>query len=174
MRLVSTLSDRLDDMRVRASVPGVDLAAELRERTRLRLMFGPGVYQWLTDSDLERHLTSLARLMFAGWARERLRVVQDAFPAKIIQGDVLETWEDRAYDEARRELVARGESADGAVALQARGMREWRVQIAAGTARRLSETEFTARAGEAATAFIRDQINQTRQLKQRIFEGAPE
>jgi hypothetical protein len=48
-------------------------------------------------------------------------------------------------------------------------MRDWRVRIAEGTLRRLTEDEFVLRAREASDAMIRDQLTKISQLKQRIY-----
>lgn len=66
-------------------------------------------------------------------------------------------------------LRARGESADGRVQVETRGMREWTVRIQPGTLRTLDEAEFAAAVREAAAGLIVDQREQIRDIAVRAY-----
>jgi hypothetical protein len=75
----------------------------------------------------------------------------------------------RDYEQARDAVEATGSSADGRVTVSAVGMRNFKVRIAAGTVRELSEREFVQRVREAATAFLDDYMAQIHELKARLL-----
>jgi hypothetical protein len=54
------LAGRLDAIRVRVRAPGVDIGAELRDRTDITITFGESVYDFADERGLERALAALA------------------------------------------------------------------------------------------------------------------
>jgi hypothetical protein len=166
---VSVLAERLENMRVRVHVPGAGLEGELRGRTGVRISFEPGTYEFRTERDLERHLASLARLLWAGRMKEYYAALSEALGEQISGESPPISLRDQEYDGARDALVAEGRSADGRIYVSVRGMRDWTVRIAENTVRTLREDQFVAAVGEAAAALIQDQFAKIRRLKDEIY-----
>ncbi len=160
---MSSLAERLDGIRFRVFVPGVDISAELRDRKNVTLAFGNGIYSQASEKDLERHLGTLARLLFVQWVREYQSARGEDYGIK------LGTQADRDYEQARAEIVAIGQSDDGRVRIRSRGMQSVEVIVAAGTVREVSEVDFVGDVRQAVTMLIDDHMTQILELKRRIF-----
>lgn len=163
------LSDRLDRMRVVASSPDGAVTAELRGRADVHLTFVPGRYRTYDEAMMEQQLTGLAQRLWARRMREYYAAVSEALGETITKESPPLSPRDVKFHEARGDLVAVGESADGRIHLRLRGMRSWTVQIKNGTVRALSEDEFAARVREAARLLINDQFAKVRALKLKIY-----
>jgi hypothetical protein len=166
---MGVLADRLDSMRVRATARGGWITAELHHRTEIRLTFGAGSYRRYSEQLLEQDLTSLARALWAGRMKAYYQAVSEAFEEPVSGERRPVTPRDVEYRNARDDLVARGESADGRIVISVRGMRNWVVRIAPGTLRTLTEDEFAEATGAAGEALVRDQFARIRALKNRIY-----
>jgi hypothetical protein len=105
---------------------------------------------------LARDLEALGRALWAA----RSRAVLDA--AGMAAEPVVAGWRAEAYVAGRAAIVARGRSLDGLVAVQATGMRRWRVHVAPGAS--------AAAVREAGEALIEDQERQIRALKRTIWQ----
>ena len=163
------LADRLDDLRVRVIAPNGALSAELRGGEELRLEFQPGYYYQADEREIEPQLTALCRLLWVAQTRAFEKIIADEGGETLTAARAREA-PDIEYFQRLEELVARGSSADGRVAVTAsRGMQDWTVKIQEGTLRALHEGEFATRAAEAAAAVIRDQFDQVLQLKQQVY-----
>jgi hypothetical protein len=158
------LADRLDRIHVRVRAPGAEIEAELRNRTDVTISFGESVYEFLNERGLERYLTSLARLLYAGWLRE-YRAAVDESALDIAPHDR----RDRDFLDARSEIESSGASGDGRITFSAVGMQEMSVKIVPGTARELTEAQFAAQAKEAVTILIQDHLAKVRDLKVRFY-----
>ncbi|ASU80609.1 hypothetical protein CDG81_22670 [Actinopolyspora erythraea] len=158
------LAERLDNIRVRASAPGMDVHAELRDRTEFSLSFGESVYEFADERALERALASVARLLYAGWQRQ----YQDAISWTNLDTEPRDQ-HDFDFQAACRAVESYGESSDGRFALSAVGMDEFTARIKRGSLRELREEEFAARVVEAATVLVRDYQAKTTELKWRYY-----
>ncbi|WP_019856204.1 hypothetical protein [Actinopolyspora mortivallis] len=158
------LADRLDSIRVRASAPGMDVHAELGNRTEFTLTFGESVYEFVDERALERALASLARLLYAGWQRQ----YREAIEGRGLDVEPQDT-HDFAFQEECRAVESYGESSDGRFALSAVGMDEFSARIKRGSLRELCEDEFSARVVEAASRLVRDYQAKTTDLKLRYY-----
>ncbi|NHD16200.1 MULTISPECIES: hypothetical protein [unclassified Actinopolyspora] len=158
------LAERLDGIRVRANAPGMDIRAELHNRTEFTLSFGESVYEFVDERALERALASMARLLYAGWQRQYREAIEET--GLIIDP---EDRHDFDFQEECRAVESYGESADGCVALSAVGMDEFSARIKSGTLRKLSENEFAARVSEAASLLVADYQAKTTELKIRYY-----
>lgn len=158
------LAERLDNIRVRANAPGMDIEAELRNRSEFTLSFGASVYEFIDEDALERALASLARLLYVGWQRQyREAIAETALDIEPDDGH------DFRFQEESRVIESCGESGDGRVALSAVGMDEFTARIKRGTVRELSEGEFAARTAEAATLLVEDYQAKMAELKVRYY-----
>ena len=151
-------AERIETMRVRASLRDDAIIAELCDRDQLTLAFREGFYNLCDDGDLERRLGLLASLLWAARTREYSRiygeVTGDYSTGEDPPADVRETdW--RAERDA---LVVTGSSADGRITVHAAGLRQWQVTLRPGTTRALGERQFAVAVGEAAGELIRDQF----------------
>jgi hypothetical protein len=164
---VTTLGERLDEIRVRVQVPGTEVSGEVSHRSDVQIQFGRGVYAWASDRTMEGTLTSLAKLLYAGWVRAYRAALPESFRDSL---DGADTQADRDFLAARSHLVAVGRSADGRVTVQVRGLREVTVRVADGTVQALDESEFAERVTEAAADLLRDQSAKIDELKQRYYE----
>jgi hypothetical protein len=158
------IADRLDGLRVRASVADGGISGELRGRTTVEVACAPWVYRTLDERSLERHLAALAKLLWAARMRNYFAAVSDAFGETVTREPPALGRRDVEYVEARDRIVARGTSLDGRVAIEVLGMREWRVSVADGT---LRDRELPRQVRQAAEALIQDQLRQIRLLKRR-------
>ncbi|MBA8826322.1 hypothetical protein FHX42_003698 [Saccharopolyspora lacisalsi] len=158
------LAERLDGIRVRVNAPGADIKAELNNRTDFTLSFGESVYEFIDERALERALASLARLLYAGWQRQYREAISDT-GLDIDPNDQ----HDFNFQEECRAVESYGESGDGRVALSVVGMDEFTAQIKRGTQRELRESEFAARATEAAALLVEDYQVKTSELKVRYY-----
>jgi hypothetical protein len=158
------LAERLDAIRVRVRLPGVDIEAELRDRTDVRISFGESVYDFLTENRLEYYLAGLARLLYAAWLRQYWAAINDS----SLDVDPHDQ-QDYEFLDARAAIESGGASTDGRVVITAVGMREIEVRIAPGTVRQLAEDQFSARTAEAVAALIQDHLSRVRELKMRFY-----
>jgi hypothetical protein len=165
--VMQTLSERLDNIRVRVKVPGVDIHAEIHHRDQVTLSFGPDVYAWVSEQDLARHMTTLARLLFVGWNRAYRAALTDEFRAHALSGPVNDT--DRQYLAARAELAASGVSSDGRIKILSKGLQGIRIGISRGTTRALTEQVFAERTREAVMDLARDHMDKIYELKMRFY-----
>jgi hypothetical protein len=166
---VDTIADRLDAMVVRVTGPGARFTAELRDRTEVTVRFQPGNYEEYDEELLERHLTAVAKLLWAGRMREYYAAKSEAFGMSITHESPPLTARDQDYDAERDRMVAEGRSADGLVSISVRGMQAWTVRIAPGTLRLLDEHQFADRVRAAAAALIHDQFAGIARLKAQIY-----
>lgn len=166
---MSELSDLLDRMRVQASVAGGAITAELHDRDRVEISFAPGYYERATEATLERHLASLARLVWADYARQYYAAVSTAFGQSVTKDPPPIGRQDREYTALRQDLIAEGRSGDGRITVMVRGMEVWDVRIAVGTLQELAEAEFVQQLSEAAGALIHHQFAGIRELKNRVY-----
>lgn len=169
---MGVLADRLDRMRVSVTAPGRGFRAELTGRSEVRLSFARGYYRACTESELERQLTAVARLLYAERTRQYHAALRIAFRSPSIGDRPARVPRDLAYREARDQLVAEGRSPTGRVAVAVVGMREWRVAIAPRTIRDLDEGAFAEEVRAAASELIRDQFCKIIVLKTTLL-GAP-
>jgi hypothetical protein len=163
------LADRIDSMRVRASTPDGSITAELHDRDKLSLTFLQGWYDFCDDRDLERRLAVLANLLWVARTREYWRIFGDVAGHTVTGEDKPISPRDVDWREERDELVARGYSADGRIAVKAVGMRQWEVRIVPGTVRALNEHEFAEAAAQAAGELIQDQFAKIAALSNKYY-----
>jgi hypothetical protein len=166
---MGVLADRLDSMRVHASVSGGSVSAELHGRFDVRLEFAPGYYRRADERTLQMRLSSLGRLLWAARMKEHHAIVRaeggDPIPRERATRPL-----DLAYYRCLDALVAEGSCADGRIRISVRGMREWTVNIKAGTLWALREGEFVVRVNEAAAALILDQFDKVLRLEQQFYQ----
>ncbi|WP_051367212.1 hypothetical protein [Hamadaea tsunoensis] len=165
-QLMGALADRLDRIHLRVRVPGTDISAELRNREEVSISFGHGVYDGLSERDLEHYLASLARLLFVAWQRAYSEALSESFREALVGAD---SDEDRAYLRARGEMVSTGASNDGRVTVTGRAMQDVEVRIAAGTVRELTEWQFAERVHEAVVVLAKNHMDQIEELKKRYY-----
>ncbi|GAA2471298.1 hypothetical protein [Winogradskya humida] len=163
------LADRIQAMRVRASTPDGSITADLTDRDRLTLHFPQGFYELCTESDLERRLTHLASLLWVARTREYWRTFSDHTGQQITGEDTPISARDIDWRTERDEIIARGYSPDGRIAVKAVGMRQWQVDIAPGTVRALDERQFTAAVAQAATELVQDQFAKIAALSNKYY-----
>ncbi|MGA5305434.1 hypothetical protein ACPCHT_36430 [Nucisporomicrobium flavum] len=163
------LADRVDSMRVRVSTPDGAITAELYDRSKLTLTFLQGWYDLCDDSDLERRLATLAQLLWVARTREYWRTFSDVAGETVTGEDTPVSARDLDWRAERDELVARGYSPDGRIAVKAVGMRQWEVHISPGTVRALSEHEFAEAAAQAAGELINDQFAKIAELSNKYY-----
>jgi hypothetical protein len=162
---MSSLAERLDNIRLRVRVPGTEIEAELRNRKDVTISFGESVYAFLNERSLEQYLATLARLFYVGWVREYRAAISGT---SIVVGEP-ESQQDRDFLEARSQMESAGASSDGRITISAIGMQDPEVHIVPGTLRELSEEQFVARTKEAVIALAEDYQAKIRELKVRFF-----
>ena len=151
---MTTLQERLDAIRIRATFPGGEVHAELRDRADVRVSFADAVYDNLNERQLEHYLSGLYRLLFAEWVRhqkEALAATGGWIPQTLCPAD-------EQFAAARDSLEVEGQSPDRRVRVSSRGLREVDVQIADGTVQALREGEFIDSVRAAGVAFASDLI----------------
>lgn len=158
------LADRLDNIRVRVSAPGADIAAELRNRGEFGLYFGESVYEFIDERFLEHSLASMARLLYAGWQREYMDAISDT-NLNVLPEDQ----HDFNFRDEVRAIEASGQSSDGRITISAVGMDDFTVQIKSGTVRELGEAEFATGASEAASLLLQRHEEQATQLQMQYY-----
>ncbi|WP_432971047.1 hypothetical protein [Dactylosporangium sp. CA-233914] len=158
-------AQRLEALTVRVQVPGAAIGAALTRRNEVTLEFGPGEYQRLTDADLEHHLATVARLLHTAW----LRAYRQTLDPSIVDTPGVDNDTDRAFYDARAEVVGRGASPDGRIRLTAHGPQRVTAGIARGTVAELSEEQFVEAFRAAGVALILDYTAQVDELKDRIY-----
>ncbi|MFC4065206.1 hypothetical protein [Actinoplanes subglobosus] len=152
-----------EEIHVYATAPGGGVHGEIRGRDRVDVYFSTGTYDRSSETELERRLEGLARLLWA--ASERAR--RSRHPE--VAGGGRETDRDRLFFEQRDALTAEGRSDDDRITITVQGMRRWRVRIADDTLRAVRERDFCAAVQVAASRLIADQLAQVIQLRGRIY-----
>lgn len=168
-RRPSTVANPIDDLEVVASTPDEQVYARIRGRRELTVWLAPGYYDRATEADLTWQLSRLGRLLFASRMREYYRLRSLAFGRTVTKEPPPTSARDHAYVERREDLLATGTSPDGRIRLSATGMKEWSVQIAAGTHQALDEHAFCAAVTTAGNALIEDQFTQIARLKADVY-----
>ncbi|GAB2744387.1 hypothetical protein GCM10027174_17620 [Salinifilum aidingensis] len=158
------LAERLDNIRVRASAPGVELDAELRNQREVALTFGESVYEFIDERYLERALAGLARRLYTGW----LRQYKEAISTTNLNVEPNDQ-HDFNFEEDVRAVEASAESSDGRITLATVGMQEFTASLRPGTVRQLSEREFVARVAEVAPLLIERYQAHVAELKVRYY-----
>jgi hypothetical protein len=166
---VGVLADRLDAMRIRVATANGAVVGELHGRDRVRVSFGPGMYDRCDERWLERALEHLAGRLWVARTREYYAAVSAAFGQTVTHEATPVTQRDRDFRAGRDGLEAAGLSPDGRIQVSVQGLRAWRVRIVDGTVQAHPEEEFTKLLGEAGGELIRDQRDKVRELKRRIY-----
>jgi hypothetical protein len=166
------ITERVANMTVRVSSPNGGIFARLDGRESVQLSFAPGYYERAAEHDLESQLTQVARLLWTSRMRAYNAIIADEYQESLIIDPKPQSQLDREFYDQRDNLLAVGRSADGRIEVSVRGMRDWKVRLAPGTAGVLSEEDFARAAATAATQLISDQRDKVRELKIEIF--APE
>ncbi|WP_027341568.1 hypothetical protein [Hamadaea tsunoensis] len=161
----ATLSDRLDRMVVTASTSDGALSAELYDRDQVRITFEQGSYRWLDERTLERHLVSLARVLWSRRMREFWMIMGEVSDYAYTAEPLPVTPAQQEFVERRENIVARGASADGRVQLSVRGMHEWKAVVRDGTLTEIGPDDFVAGVRTAAEQLIADQLAQITAVK---------
>jgi hypothetical protein len=170
---VYTLADRLDDLRVTATADSGDITATLTRRTRLRLEFAPRVYHRRSEVQLQHDIEVLARRLWVNRMRGYYQALSDITGQSVTGEPPARGQLGQRYRAARDELTAYGQSGDGRIRVQVRGMRDWQVAIAPGTLRALTAHEFAAGVAEAAQGLLDDQRRKIRELRRHVFGARP-
>lgn len=162
---MESLADRLDNIRIRVQAPGSEIYADLRNRKDVSISFGESVYEWLGESNLERILARMGRLLYVEWVRKYRAELSDSF----VNAMGPESQNDRDFLAARAEMESSGRSHDGRVTISAVGLQNVEVHIVRGTLRELKEHEFAARVHEAVQDLADNFQANIRELKLRFF-----
>jgi hypothetical protein len=165
--VTDTLAQRLDNIRVKVKVPGVEIYAEIAGRDQVTISFGPDVYAWVSERDMERYMGTLARLLFVCWNRAYRAALTDEFIGHVLSGPSNDI--DRSYLAARDGLVATGQSSDGRVRITSRGLKEIEIDIADGTTRMMNEHEFAECTRAAVADLTRDHMDKIYELRMRLY-----
>jgi hypothetical protein len=152
-----------DEIHVYATAPGGGVHGEIRGRDTVEIYFSTGSYQHSSETELERRLEGLGRLLWAASERARRNLRPD------VAHGARESDRDRRFLEERDALIAEGRSDDDRIVVTVRGMRQWRVRIADDTLRVLRERDFCAGVQVAASRLIASQLTQVIQLRGRIY-----
>ncbi|GAA4604153.1 hypothetical protein GCM10023107_66880 [Actinoplanes octamycinicus] len=157
--------DRCDTMAVHASAPAGGVHGEARWPGKVEISFSSGCYGQISDSEVERRLAQVIQLL---WTRylERQRAVRAEFGVHEIEDDPVR---DNVFRADRDRIVAVGQSDDGRVVVSAEGIHRWRVVVADGTVRVLTERDFRAAVNTAVMRLVADQARQVLELKGRVY-----
>ncbi|ASU80483.1 hypothetical protein CDG81_21880 [Actinopolyspora erythraea] len=158
------LAERLDRIRVRASAPGVDLEAELRNRSEVTLTFGESAYEFVDERFLERALAGLARRLYTGWVRQYREAISTT-NLNIEPNDQHDT----DFEAEMRAVEVSVESDDGRITISTVGMQDFNASIRRGTVRELSEREFVSRVAELTPRLIQRFQAEVAELKVRYY-----
>ncbi|GIE79601.1 hypothetical protein Aph02nite_55510 [Actinoplanes philippinensis] len=164
-----SLGERLQAMRVQVSTPNHEMSAALHGRDGIALSFAPGWYEQCRDTDLERGLRSLAKLLWVARTREYWRILSRHSGRPITAESPAISPRDITYRENRDGLVATASTPDGRIVFSVEGMRSWTVLIRPGTVHTLSEHEFIAAVERTVSELIQDQYRKIAQLKDSIY-----
>ncbi len=162
---MGVLIDRLDGVVVHASAPGGGVHGEIRGRADIAVYFSSSFYGQVSESELERRLEQLARLLWAALAG-RQKAIRAELGIHDIDDDPVR---DRVFAQERDRITAAGRSDDGRVSVAVEGMRRWRFVLADDTVRILSERDFLAGLRAAINRLIEHQAQQIMQLKGRVY-----
>jgi hypothetical protein len=166
---VGVLADRLGAMRIRVTTAHGAVVGELYGRDRVRVSFGPDVYDRCEERWLERELEHLAGRLWVARTREYYAAVSAALGQTVTREAAPVTPRDREFRAARDRVEAVGVSPDGQVRVSLLGLRSWRIRIADDTRRTHTEEQFAKLLGEVGGELIRDQREKVRELKWRIY-----
>ncbi|MFI1992064.1 hypothetical protein [Actinoplanes sp. NPDC020271] len=159
------LTNLIESIVVGASAPGGGVHGEYRGTGAFDLYFSTGFYGRVSESELERRLEQVARLLWTGFTR-RKRAVHDELGIHELDDD---PGRDRVFYDERERIVAAGASDDGRISVSVEGMCQWRVVVTDGTVRTLAERDFLAGLGTAARRLVEDQSRQIMELRERVY-----
>ncbi|MEV7428166.1 hypothetical protein AB0N29_00995 [Nocardioides sp. NPDC092400] len=166
------LADRIADSVVTVSIPNERVFGEVRGERRVKVWFAPGHYARVAPAQLERELSTLARLLFAAALREHA-VAQKEVTGRVFERRIPLGRRDREYAAALESLAAEGASDDGSVTVRAVGQQAYTVGIAPGALDRLPEDSFRHACAQAAESLLRDTEKQAAIARVRIHEPLP-
>jgi hypothetical protein len=166
---VGEVAERLEDLSVTVSSPDGNIEAQVRGAQARSLLFREGAYQRYSEAELAHQLARTATLLFVG----RDRTVQEIMEKAGLHRPRRPS---EAVDEAQRrylielpQIHATGVGPRELVRLEATGLMHWHCEIAQGTLRYLSESEFLAEVMGAGQALLRNHRYETALLRNEHF-----
>jgi hypothetical protein len=164
---VSTISQRIERLRVRVTTLDGRVSAELFDR-QVMITMGRGYYREASERSLANTLTSLARLLSVAHARECRAIIGQEGGESITARNAFDPL-DAEYLQQLGGIVARGSAAGGRIRAHVRGMSDWSVEIDPGTLNELSEPAFLAETQGLAGEIISDYLNQAQALRWLVY-----
>lgn len=166
---MGSVADRLDSMVVTVSSPDGQITATLSNGDQVTFGFRPGSYERYPERTLEFQLARLAASIWVGYQRGYRRALDDAAGAAVSTDGMVRGSKRDRFRQDQAQLVAEGTSTSGRIRASSQGLMHWRVTIASGAVRALTEDEFLAEVGEAARSLLANYYEQVRQLKDEYF-----
>lgn len=162
-------ADPLAGLRATATTPDEGITAEISGLDRVSIRLRPGVYERWTQADFEERLARLALRLWASRTRafHALRAQDGGDPHTSGLGGSIA--QDEAFRTGRAALVAIGRSPDDRVTVTLTGEHDFRVGLVGDALIALDEATFVRDCEAAATALIRDLVDQIRRLKFDVF-----
>jgi hypothetical protein len=147
------LAERLSLLAVDARSPDGRIVATVRGRREVEIGFAGDGYRGYRAAALARQLEALAALLWARYRRRYLEIV-----ASWVDSDEPATPADEDREILRRleQVEVSGVSPHGWVRLRSRALVSWQVLIENEPAAELSEQQFLAELGGAASALLGD------------------
>lgn len=161
--------DPLADLDAHASTPDGRVGVRIRGRSSLTVTLAPGYYDQVTETELSRQLTQLARLAFVQRTRAYYELRSRAFGRTVTRESSSYGARDLSFTAGRASIVASGSSPDGRIRVTAAGMESWTVDLEPGTLAAYDEAGFCAAVAAAGHDLVEDQFRQIRRLKDEIY-----
>jgi hypothetical protein len=163
------VADRLESVTVTVSSPDGNIEAHVVGGQPRSLTVRAGAYQRYSESDLAHQLARTAALLFVGRDREVQQIMEDAGLHRARQPSEATDEAQRRYLSALPHIYATGQGPRGLVRLEATGLVQWHCDIAEGTLRQLSESEFVAEVMGAARDLLQNHRYETALLRNEHF-----
>lgn len=151
---MSVVSDMLSRLVVRATSPDGNVQAKL-SGNGFELGFRAKTYPEYSDTGLAAQLSEVLSKLGVGYREAMDKVVTAERGRPPVRG---ESWDaqQRRYQEARRQLEARGMSPQKYFRTRLTDQTVWTAEVKPGTVAKLSEAEFVAEVKGAVNATIAD------------------
>ncbi|MGH3391980.1 MAG: hypothetical protein ACRDOO_24165 [Actinomadura sp.] len=140
---MGNLGDELVSLAVAATSPDGQIRAMFGDQgEKVEIAFQPGAYRDYSETSLAHELSRLAMRVTASYVRAQKRLIDDAIPDVLHDDGIEYGLEDREYRRRVAAIKAGAKSPDGRIAVASQSLARWKVRIADGTVRRVSEETF--------------------------------
>ena len=175
--MTDEFAELIERSEVTVTTPNGNVTATVRGEQDVTVRFAPGFYATCNTAQLQDHLQTVARLLFAAARREHLeqiRVFTGRDADEVESRPEPQTPQDHDYYARLAELFAEGESDDGLVSVSAVGQQQYVVRVKPGVLDRVPQAQIEASCAQAANRLLAETELQAAAARWEIYMAPPQ